>query len=256
MVNLIAMAKDLELDQHYEIHQNGQACGSDPYDCAVKTRVWHTLFAVELMIGGPQGRMNFAIPLSSIDFEPPITSPGLDEGELQTSRRFAYFMRCIKNVRDTCTVYVASLRTKKLDWAQEPVFLEHNADFDFWLNDLPPYLQISYPPNGSAPWVHDHFIANLHCYHYLTVVMHYRPQLQSTSIGLDDNWRNTMRTSYNAATRICRLQEAVIKTYGLAGLLCMQRGVNFAIYSILTCTMLHLVSMARHPETTTTNSIT
>lgn len=53
---MIAMAKDLELDEHYEIHQQGGSCGSAPHECATKTRVWHMLFVVELMIGGPQGK--------------------------------------------------------------------------------------------------------------------------------------------------------------------------------------------------------
>ena len=41
---------------------------------------------------------------------------------------------------------------------------------------------------------------------------------------------------------LCRLQEAILGAFGLTGLLCMQRGINFTIYAILTCTMIHLVS--------------
>lgn len=55
VVNMIAMAKDLELDLHHNLHRDGHSCESSPSDCAVKTRVWHVLFVVELMIGGPQG---------------------------------------------------------------------------------------------------------------------------------------------------------------------------------------------------------
>lgn len=57
IVNLVAMAKDLELDQHYELHQSSQDCDSDsPEECVTKTRVWHALFAIELIVGGPQGK--------------------------------------------------------------------------------------------------------------------------------------------------------------------------------------------------------
>lgn len=57
IVNLVAMAKDLELHQHYEQHQSGQECDWEhPEECSAKTRVWHMLFAVELIVGGPQGR--------------------------------------------------------------------------------------------------------------------------------------------------------------------------------------------------------
>lgn len=186
--------------------------------------------------------MNFAVPLQSIDYEPPARSAILDDPEWFVSRRFAYFLRCIKNVRETCIIY-AALRSQKMDWAHDPTFIKHNVDFDEWLERLPQDMQIAYPSDKSAPWINDHFLANLHSYYYLGVVMHYRPQLKSTETGLDENWKHVMHVSYRAATTICRLQEAVIQANGLAGLLCMQRGVNFAIYSILTCTMLHLVSV-------------
>lgn len=55
VVNLIAMGKGLELDEHYENHQLGKPCGSNIHDCITKTHVWHMLFILEVMIGGPQG---------------------------------------------------------------------------------------------------------------------------------------------------------------------------------------------------------
>ena len=51
-----------------------------------------------------------------------------------------------------------------------------------------------------------------------------------------------MMTCYSAAKTMCKLQEAILKTYGMPGLLCMLRGMSFTIYAVLTCTMLHLVS--------------
>lgn len=55
VVNLVAMAKDLELDDHYEVHQMGKSCGASVHDCMSKTRIWQTLFMLEVMVGGPQG---------------------------------------------------------------------------------------------------------------------------------------------------------------------------------------------------------
>lgn len=49
------MAKDLELDEHFDTHAAGEHCGSDPVDCLTKTRVWQTLLVCETMVGGPQG---------------------------------------------------------------------------------------------------------------------------------------------------------------------------------------------------------
>jgi len=72
--------------------------------------------------------------------------------------------------------------------------------------------------------------------------MHLRPQLHAVSDSFDGIWKQHMIACYSAAKNLCRLQEAVLKTYGLPGLLCMVRGLSFTVYSVLTCTMLHLVS--------------
>ena len=50
------MAKDLDLHEHFDVHQNGEQCGSDAVECLVKTRVWQTLLVCEMMIGGSQGQ--------------------------------------------------------------------------------------------------------------------------------------------------------------------------------------------------------
>lgn len=55
VVDLVAMAKDLELEEHFELHRLEKRCGSSIYDCAAKARVWHLLFVLEIMIGGAQG---------------------------------------------------------------------------------------------------------------------------------------------------------------------------------------------------------
>lgn len=55
VVSLVAMAKDLELHEHYDTHQMGKSCGSTAHDCVAKTRVWQMCLVYEAMIGGPQG---------------------------------------------------------------------------------------------------------------------------------------------------------------------------------------------------------
>jgi hypothetical protein len=52
---IASMAKDLDLHEHYNIHEKGKDCGSIPAECLTKTRVWSTLMVCEMMIGGPQG---------------------------------------------------------------------------------------------------------------------------------------------------------------------------------------------------------
>lgn len=57
VVQCVQMAKDLGLDEHYEEHKAGRPCGSDLADCITKTRIWQTIFNVELMVGSPQGTL-------------------------------------------------------------------------------------------------------------------------------------------------------------------------------------------------------
>ena len=54
---LVAMAKDLELHEHYSDHQENRSCGSDPTECLVKTRIWQSIYLCEMMVGGPQGKI-------------------------------------------------------------------------------------------------------------------------------------------------------------------------------------------------------
>jgi len=63
LVNIVAMAKDLELGQHMELHKMGEPCDSSIYDCVCKTRIWLILYTLEAMIGGPQGTTSFAMSL-------------------------------------------------------------------------------------------------------------------------------------------------------------------------------------------------
>ena len=261
LVNVVAMAKDLELDQHMELHKLGQSCdSSNIYDCVCKTRIWLLLYSLEAMIGGPQGtkqfktslafeqlinlkigRYDLAVATETIDFEPPQGIPGFDETEAQITRQWTYMCGVVRNIRNSMTLYSKLHKTKK-DWALDPEFANHDLDFPKWLRELPRDLQIPLPPDGSAPYIPNTFIANMHCYHYLSAIMHHRPQIHSLEETADGgNWKQHILTCHDAAKRMCRIQESILQNYGLPGLLCMQRGMSFTIYCVLTCTMLHLV---------------
>lgn len=171
----------------------------------------------------------------------PRPTPGQDPSEFQISRQFVQYIRIAKNVYLSALMY-GKLRKKTADWALDPSFVAHNADFSLWQRELPEDLQISYPPDNSAPWIPSHYIANLHSYQALAIVMHFRPQVNAVAESYDGIWKQHMMTCYSAAKTMCKLQEAILKTYGMPGLLCMLRGMSFTIYAVLTCTMLHLVS--------------
>lgn len=192
----------------------------------------------------PVGRTTFQVEPSSIDYTLPRPVNGPDVYEAQISRQFTQYVRALRNVHNT-TVLCAKLRKKTPDWALDPTFVGLNADYPMWLNELPEEMQISYPADGSVPWIPSHFIANMHCYHHLGVIMHLRPQINAIADPYDPTWKQHMLTSYCAAKQMCKLQEAVLKMYGLPGLLCMIRGISFTVYAVLTCTMLHLVRFFR-----------
>ena len=52
---IVAMAKDLDIHEHYGNHVEGGSCDLQPVECLVQTRVWQALLVVEVMIGAPQG---------------------------------------------------------------------------------------------------------------------------------------------------------------------------------------------------------
>jgi hypothetical protein len=56
VVNMVAMSKDLGMDQHYEDHRDGRPCGFSDAECVCRTRTWQLLYMLESMVGGPQGK--------------------------------------------------------------------------------------------------------------------------------------------------------------------------------------------------------
>lgn len=84
---LISMAKDLGLHKHLDQHRARKSCRDEPVTCNIKSRVWHTLFHLELMIGGPQG--TFAVVLHSLRFD----SSQANSSSMSTSRASAAMFR-------------------------------------------------------------------------------------------------------------------------------------------------------------------
>ncbi|KXX75571.1 Nitrogen assimilation transcription factor nit-4 [Madurella mycetomatis] len=242
IVQCVQMAKDLGLDEHLADHQAGRPCGGSPSECALKTRIWQTLFVVELMIGSPQGRTDFQVDEESVDFNVPRPIPDTDESEYHVSRNFTYLARIVRSVGRMARAYGRLKKSK--EWGIDPEFVQLSPALDGWLTELPADLSVSYPPDGSPPWLPSAFIGNLHSYYYLSIILFNRPQLAFLSPSAPGGqWKHHMLLSYNAAKLLCRLQEAVMSSFGLNGLQCMQRGINFTIYAVLGCIVLHLVAI-------------
>jgi hypothetical protein len=164
----------------------------------------------------------------------------MDQYEIDRSRQYAYFVRNAYHIRLIADIYHKIKRQK--DWGSNPKFVEKNPLFTDWLQNLPPDLQVNYPPDGSPPWIPSHFVGNMHSHCHLGIVLCHRPQLLASKFTVGGGWKMHMALCYSSAKSLCRLQEAILARFGLPGLLFMQRGINFTIYCILTCTMLHLVS--------------
>lgn len=167
---------------------------------------------------------------------------GLDEAEFQVSRQFTYMLRVAKNVKETNFLWQTLKKSKKI-WGLDPAFVAHNQVFVDLMRDLPRDMQIQLPPDDSPPWLPSHYVAQVHCWHYLSVIMHHRPQIHFLADAGDPDWKAHMLLCYSSAKAMCRVQEAIIHKWGIEALSCMQRGISFTIYCVLTCTMLHLVGV-------------
>lgn len=181
--------------------------------------------------------------LESVDFGLPRPFAAGEDSDYETTRNFTYLARIVRNIARMNRVYSRIYKHK--DWGCDPDFVEINPEASAWLNDLPADLSVDYPSDGSPPWLASAFIGNLHSYYHLSVILLHRPQLtHHEPTGTDGAWKHHMMLCYNSAKTLCRLQEAVLQSYGLNALQCMQRGINFTLYCILSCIVLHLVSPA------------
>lgn len=195
--------------------------------------------AIEILI--QLGRYDFEVNPETVDFNIQRQLPRVDPSDHEISRQYTYFTRMVKMVRTLNGIYGKVKKQK--DWGSNPQFTTLNPMVQDWLEDLPNDLQVNFPEGGTPPWLPNHFVGNMHAYHHLIVIMLHRPQLMSSqSFSAGGSWKKHMMLSYASAKAMCRLQEGVIQSFGLAGLRCMLRGINFVIYAVLTCTMIHLVS--------------
>lgn len=178
---------------------------------------------------------------NSVDISTSPPQADVDVFEKSISRQFVFFLRNARNIRLISDV--ARRAAKKKDGALGKELMGYNVAFHKWPDDLPKDLDITMPSDGSLPILTSHFIGNMHSHYHLGIVMLRRPQLAaSDKFAEDPAWREHMSVCYNSAKILCRLQEAILAQHGLTGLLCMQRGIGFTIYAVLTCVMIHLVS--------------
>ncbi|KAF3919786.1 hypothetical protein ABW20_dc0108948 [Dactylellina cionopaga] len=243
IVTMMAMARDLGLDKHADMHKNGTECLDGPVECLTKTKVWQACFMLEFMVCAPQGRHIMASDPTTIDIPESSSVYDMSEKELTVHMNFSYFVDLLKLIRRINDVF-ARLK-KSSNWAGDPEFLACGPSFDNWLYTLPRHLQIDVPVDPNMPMepVLSHYAGNLLVYGYLARIMFHRPALAfARNFTATGQWRMHLRASYDSSRKACRLTEAVMDQYGIRGLQCMLRGINFTIYAMLTCTMVNLVA--------------
>ncbi|KAK5108859.1 hypothetical protein LTR62_007749 [Meristemomyces frigidus] len=242
---MTAMAFDLGLHEHLDQHRSGKQCPFESTDCTIRTRVWQSLFLLEAVIGAPQGRTDYAVDLETVEMEVPAATAAtiMDSFEYSTSRRFTYMTQTFHLIKITNNLWRKNRRAKQ-DWALDSAFVQHNQYLQSWHRQLPDDMQLHYPEDGTPPWLNrDHFVAYMHIYFHLVVVMHHRPQLQALLERRDQGFRAQLEICLDSAIQMCRVQEALFRDFGLHGLTFMLRGVGFTIYCVLTCAMLHLAAV-------------
>lgn len=187
------------------------------------------------------GRTDLGVDPATVETAPRPPGVDLDDYENSISRQFAYFVRNARTVR-LLTELAYKLKKNK-DWGLNKELVAYNVAFHRWPDELPQDLNISFPADGSVPKLASHFIANVHCHYHLAIVMLRRPQLSASQNFEDDSWKEHLRVSYESARKMCRIQEGIIAQWEFNGLLYMQRGINFTIYAIVTCVMIHLIAI-------------
>lgn len=181
-----------------------------------------------------------SVELESLDFQTPQPLAGVDDDEHQVSRDFIFFVKIVRIISKMNTTYLKV--KKKKDWGLDPEFVQLNPQLCAWLNELPPDMTITFPQDGSPPWLPSHYVGNIHSYYHLATILLHRPQLTFLEpMGVE--WKKHMLLSYDSAKSLCRLQESMLQSFDLSGLQCMQRGISFTIYGILSCIVLHLVRL-------------
>ena len=243
---MTTMGFDLGLNEHYDQHRLGQSCGLSASDCMVRTRMWLTLFGLEVWVGAPQGRTDFAVEQETVDFTLPAPSREIDAVEHQISRKTVFLAQAVRNIKQTNVIWQHMRRYKKF-WALDPIFVRQNEVIAAWARSLPDDLQVQFTEDDNPPYLGgDHFAAYLHIYHRLIIIIQHRPQLQTLLEQRDQGFKEHMDICNEAAIQMCCLQEALYRDFGLHGLQFMSRGMGFTIYCILTCMLMHLVRLIQN----------
>jgi hypothetical protein len=187
-----------------------------------------------------------------VDYEAAGATAGHDPSESQVARQLTYYARVARNIHQSMAIW-GRFKSRESALAIDQTFIGHDADFAMWLREMPGDMQIVYPPDGSMPWIPSRETANMHIYHFQSIIIHFRPRLQDGRTSLDGLWEQHFSICYTAAKNICRLQEAIISTSGMPGLAGVVRGMDFHIYAGLTCIMVYSVRRTDTPAKTLAN---
>ena len=178
-----------------------------------------------------------------MELNEPTPLRGIDVNEFAVSREFTYFVRLAVCIRKTIHLY-RKLRPRGRSYAMDAEYNHMNTIYSDWLRTLPADLHIRIPESGTERWRYSAFLGLLHTYHQLGIIIHRRPALvylMESAPGELHLWKADLLQCIEAAKKTCRIQESMLATMGHSAFTGMLRGMSFTIYTVLTCTMLHLV---------------
>ena len=242
VTDCVRIGKAIGLSEHFENHKYPFACRLDPTTCWLHRRIWQTVFVCETMIGTPQGRRDLSVDLESVDFGVPDPVDDTDRTEQLVTRQFACLARLVCNIRRTNVIYLK--RQKEPAWGKHPEYLGLEHSMSRFAFELPSDLACELPLDGTRPYPGSAFVGNLHSYYYLSLILYHRGVLGFLDpLGDEKQWNYHMSICYDSAKSLCRLQEAIVASYGLVGLQSMQRGFSFSVYACLSCVLIHLVAI-------------
>jgi hypothetical protein len=201
------------------------------------------IFLLVVELSNFPGRLNMSVGLDTVDFKEPLEIPSIEPQERQISYQYIYFARLVRIIRVVIQLYKEGWK-QGYKYSLEPKYVNLETAFHKWFQTLPQDLQIVLPKDEYEPWLASPFLGHIHCYYYLCILMHHRPQIQHAMENMnDDAWHIYMLSCLDAAKKMCCIHESMLRTLGIHGFTGMLRGVGFTIYAVLTCTMLHLVSL-------------
>ena len=237
---MVQMAIDLGLHVHHQQHQPGFRCGWKSPDCQVQTHIWQILFCLEFWSGssgGSSGVHEYTVDEDTVEFDLPASTPSptqVGNFDHQIRANSTHLARAVREIRRT-QVLQREKRQYDMDVDDSDVLGQDQviANLDAY---LPAHIQITFRSDGYPPYLgRDHFTPHIYMHALLNIVLHNWPLCEKLWERKDPRFDKHLGICTEAAIRICCLQEALWRDFGLQGLRFIPGGSNFTHCCVTAC---------------------